>query len=120
MKKITFSASYTVEASYIMAIVLLSLSCLIQTAFVRCREAVGTMRLHQVVEQLRGQEKEQQREWTIGQGAGQAERLKDKAVGRTELPGGEKEIWSSIHAPEDMMRMMTIFDEKEKSQGSEH
>ncbi len=116
-------ASYTVEASYIMAIVLASLALLIQTAFDRYREETGIMRLHHVVEQLRGQMTETERDLSDASWQGSV-RVKDNRIwsldnlpwegpevtGSVEGNGWQKEIRAHVHSPEDMMRMMALAD----------
>ncbi len=126
-------ASYTVEASYIMAIVLASLAILIQTAFDRYRQETGIMRLHHVVEQMRGQMTETERELTDTAWQGSVQ-MKDNKIwsldnlpwegpevkGSVEGNGWQKEISAHVHSPEDMMRMMALADLLEKiSEGEE-
>lgn len=96
------SASYTVEAAYVMTIVLLSMLLLIRTAYERCRENTEMMRLHQMVEYVRCQEDGQQR--------GGALRKGDKVYGTMESGGRHREIEAGVHEPENRMRMLTIFD----------
>ncbi len=85
-----------------MTIVLLSMSLLIRTAYERCREDTGMMRLHQMVEYVRCQEDEQQR--------GGALRKGDKVYGIIESGSRHREIEAGVHEPENRMRMLTIFD----------
>lgn len=104
------SASYTVEASYVMAVVILSLALLIRTAYGRYLEAVGIMRLHHIVEFMRGQEKSEQRDFSVTDGTGNVVRKKDKVLGNVSGGTWKKEISAGVHRPEDWMRMLTIFD----------
>jgi hypothetical protein len=108
-----FSASYTVEASYVMAIVLLSLSVLIRTAYGRYQEETAVMRLHHVVEQLRGQEGEEENGRTFGPSSGgwsgQVKRNSGKVQGSLEGEICSKEIEEQIHEPENMMRKVSIW-----------
>lgn len=105
-------ASYTVEAAYIMAITLLALSVLIGNAYAQYREKTNVMRLHHIVEQLRGrEEEEEERERTISDGEwiGQIKRYGKKIEGTLKSRTKERGIETEVHAPEDMMRRMTIF-----------
>ena len=76
-----FSASYTVEATYVLAITLLALSVLICSGYTKYKEETGIMRLHHMVEQVRGQEQKEDR----------------------------SHIEVKNHEPENMMRLTTIF-----------
>lgn len=102
-------ASYTVEASYIMAIVILSLALLIHTAYYRCKKETGIMRLHHVVEMARGQGDELETEFDSAGMTGYGERKKEEAAGRIGEDGWEKEISIKVHRPEAFMRMLTVF-----------
>lgn len=124
-------ASYTVEASYVMTIVILALTLLIQTAYSRCCEETGIMRLHHRVELLRSCEIEAQQavflqpweeqgseswiadmEGTFSSQtwSGEVLREEQKIQGNACGDGWQKEITAQIHAPENQMRMLTIFD----------
>lgn len=106
------AASYSVEASYIMAMTLLALSVLIRSAYAEYREETNIMRLHHIVEQLRGwDEYGEKKERTIsgGEWIGQVSRYEKEVEGILKSQTKEREIETKIHAPEDMMRMMTIF-----------
>lgn len=105
-----YSASYTVEASYIMAMVLLALAVLIRAAYTQCREETGIFRLHHVVEQLRGQETQIQKEFSGGTWRGQAHRDETQVMGKVQGQTWEKEIQADVYEPEEMMRMLTIFE----------
>lgn len=104
-------ASYTVEASCVMAIVLLSLSMLIQTAYSRCRQETGVMRLHHTVEMLRCREEETQWDCSSGAWSGQAVREDGQVSGTAAGDDWQKEITARIRDPESMMRMLTVFDD---------
>lgn len=110
-----FSASYTVEASYIMAMTLLLLSVLIRVGYTRYKEETGIMRLHHVVEQIRGQEKEKERTVDTGGRKIKVERTEIQVKGSLRYQNDEKGIEVKIHEPENMMRMMTIFQPKDGS-----
>ena len=109
MWKARYRASYTVEASYIMARVIFALAILIRVSYVQCRETTGQLKLHHMVYRLRGQETEEIVDFTIGQRNGSVNRDQDLIRGSVEEGHGTKEIEVRIHAPEDMMRRMTIF-----------
>ena len=108
MKK-TYAASYTVEASYVMAIVIFSLAILIKAAYTQCKEQTGVFKLHYVVEQLRGQEAQEELEFLVSQWKGYAVREEGKVEGTLEGSSWTKEIQVSVHNPEKLMRMSTIF-----------
>lgn len=104
-----FKASYTIEAAYIMAITFLALSVFIRTAYEQYEKETGMMRLHHIAEQLRGQEKEEERSVSLGRWKLQVDRDRNEVEGRLEGERGGKEIITKIHDPENMMRMMTIL-----------
>lgn len=108
--KLRFKASYTVEASYVMAIVLMSLAALIGAACRQSQEETATMRLQHMVELMRSQEEEDERTFEGAAWSGNARREGNKVVGSVSGDGWSKEIEVKIHEPEDMMRMLTIFD----------
>lgn len=116
-----FSAGYTVEASYIMAMVLLSLSVLIRSGYTKYKEETGIMRLHHVVEQLRGQEKEEDKVLNLGEWNIEAGRFKTKAEGTFKDRGRQKKIQAGVHEPENMMRLLTVFqpNQRESRSGNE-
>lgn len=103
-------ASYTVEASYIMSIVLLSMSLLVRSAYVNCRQETGIMRLHHMVEWMRGQEENQASEISSAAWQGKVKRNGAKVEGDVHGVGWQKEISAEAHEPENMMRMLTVFD----------
>ena len=65
MKK--YKASLTVEASYVMAMVVFALAVLVRTAYSRCVETAEVMKLHWRVEQLRYQEEDREKSLNFGQ-----------------------------------------------------
>ncbi len=105
-----FSASYTVEASYIMAIVFLSLGVLILAAHDRCREKTAVMRLHHISELVRGQAEENERDVVSGTWNGEAVRRGRKVRGVLDGEEPRLEIELRVHEPENMMRALTILD----------
>lgn len=97
-------ASITVEASYVMAIVLLSLACLIGVAYDRCREYTAVMTLHYHVERMRGQEAEKKADLASASWKGQVKRDEKRVIGQAEGEGWSKVITVDIHMPEEFMR----------------
>ncbi len=114
-----FSASYTVEASYVMAIVILSLAVLIRTAYGQCVEFTGFMRLHYMVEFVRSREAETEKKLSLSGGGGSVQRKDDEVSGTAVGDGWEKEIEASVHEPEKLMRMLTVFDQMIKGDGDD-
>ncbi len=104
-------AVMTVEASYVMAIVLLSLACLIGVAYDRCREYTAVMTLHYHVERLRGQEEEKKSDLMFGGWKGQVKREEKQVIGLAEGEGWSKEIMVDIHMPEEFMRKAAAAEE---------
>lgn len=104
------SASMTVEASYIMVMVLLSLAVLIRTAYVECGKTAKIMELHRAVERLRFGEEAQEKRLPHGQ----AKRDKDQVEGYIEGGSWKKEILSGVYEPEEMLRKIAAF-EKDKA-----
>ena len=103
-----------------MAIVLFSLAALIGTAFDRSRETAGTMRLQHALEMMRGQADEERKEFSASAWSGSAEKDGDQVTGSVCGNGWQKEISVHIHEPENMMRMLTIFDgEDGEAEGEE-
>ena len=105
-----FQASYTVEASYIMAIVIFSLAFFISRAYDMCREEAAVMSLHHISEWLKGQTEESKRDVSFSQWNGQVVRSDRKVNGILQGDGLKMEIELRVHKPEDMMRFLTIFD----------
>lgn len=99
-------ASLTVEASYVMAMVILSLAVLIRTAYSQCARTTAVMKLHWRVEQLLGQEEDQDKALDHGQ----VSREDGKVEGYIRTAGWEKEISVGVHEPEEALRLITIFE----------
>lgn len=93
-----------------MAMVLLSLAMLIQTAYSRCRQETGIMKLHHTVEMLRCREDETSWDFSSGAWTGQAEKDAGQVCGSAYGEDWKKEITLKIREPEQMMRMLTVFD----------
>lgn len=108
----SLSAGITVEASYVMALVLMVLAVLIRTALGQCRYTTQVMRLHHVTEQLRYQETDEERTWSHGQ----VRRKNGHVDGYAKTDGWEKTITEKAHEPEEILRMLTIFQRKEGQQ----
>ena len=106
------SASMTVEASYIMAMVLLSLAVLIRTAYFECGKTTKIMQLHWAVERLRIGEEGQEKPLPHGQ----AKRDKDQVKGYIDTGSWEKEIISGVYEPEEMLRKIAAFEKDEAMQ----
>ncbi len=117
MKKRGKRASYTVEASCVMAVTLMSLAMLIGTAYRRSREETGIMRLHHLVELVRGQEEEKEMDIAGTAWKGSVRRESSGGAGSVRGDGWGKEIEIHAHEPENMMRMLTIFDHLEERFG---
>ncbi len=109
MWKKRYKASYTVEASYIMAIVIFALAVLIRSSYAQCQETTGQLKLHHMVYQLRGQETGEEMDFAVGQWDGSVKRERNLIKGRLHGDGWNREIEVQVHAPEEMMRRMTIF-----------
>lgn len=99
-------ASLTVEASYVMAMVILALAVLIRTAYGQWARTTEVMKLHWRVEQLRYQEEDQERSL----GHGQVTRESGKVEGYVQTPGWEKAISAGVHEPEEALRIITVFE----------
>lgn len=99
-------ASMTVEASYVMATVIIALAVLIRTAYGQCARTTGVMKLHWRVEQMRYQEEDQERSLDHGQVA----RKSGKVEGYVQTAGWEKAITAGVYEPEEALRLITIFE----------
>lgn len=99
-------ASMTVEASYIMAMVILCLAVLIRTAYDQCGKATKVMNLHYIVEQLRWREEEQSR--TLKQGC--VNRDSEQVDGYIDGRTWRKEITVELYEPEKILREMAVFE----------
>lgn len=108
-----YKASYTVEASFIMAIVLSVMVSLIQFAYRQCRQTNGNMRLQEMVEVLR------HRETMPGDSLAldtvpyqiEVERGMSRVSGRVEGGNWSLSIESNIYEPEEFMRLLTLVQE---------
>lgn len=98
-------AGMTVEASYVMTMVILALAFLIRTAYGRYRRATEVMHLHHVEEQLRYREEEEERVLPDGQ----AVRSSGRVEGYVRQDDWEKEITMKVHEPEELLRKLTIW-----------
>jgi len=99
----------TVEASYVMAIVIFTLAVLIRTAYFQYRKTGEVMGLHCVVEQLRCREEEQAKILPHGQ----AERSGSQVEGYIDGGTWKKEITAGVHEPEGFLRKIGIFEKGE-------
>ncbi len=100
------SASITVEASYIMGMVILVMAVLIRTAYFQCQKTVETMRLHYIVECLRSREDKQIKILPHGQ----AERTLEQVEGYIDTGTWKKEITAGVYEPERILRNMAAFE----------
>lgn len=117
LQKKTIPAGFTVEASYVMAIVLFSLACLIGTAYRQSRQETGIMLLHFGVERLRGQEGKETMEVVSGNAKGTVLRKEKCAAGKMQGNGWTMEIEAGLHDPEEYMRKLTIFEAEARVNG---
>lgn len=99
------AASLTVEASYVMAMVIVALAVLIRAAYSQCARTTDAMKLHWRVEQLRCQEDDQEKALERGQ----VTRESGKVEGYIKSAGWEKEISAGAYEPEEALRLITIF-----------
>lgn len=99
------SGSMTVEASYVMALTVLSLAVMIRASCFQCRKTVDVMNLHCTVERLRYREEEKQAELPYGRAEKESGRIK----GYTDTGRWKKEIDSKVSDPEEILRKMAVF-----------
>ena len=104
MKK--YKASLTVEASYVMAMVVFALAVLVRTAYSRCVETAEVMKLHWRVEQLRYQEEDREKSLNFGQ----VVKSSGKVEGYIHDGDWEKESAAGVHEPEEALRLITMFE----------
>ena len=114
-----YQASYTVEATYVMSMVIFAVVILIRTGYAQSQEITGSLKLHHRIYQLRGQEEAYRTDFTVGQWMGSACREGDQIWGTVESMGEQLEIRMKTNDPEEMMRRLTIFqsDGQEKTNG---
>lgn len=113
-----YSASYTIEASYIMAIILGALTILLSAAYDQCRQETGIMRLHHQVELVRGQDDDKKIEFTSGGAAGKCEKKRNEISGEIKGDNWGREISAKAHRPEEFMRMISVFQEESGDKGN--
>lgn len=108
-----YEASYTVEASFIMAIVLFTMVSLIQFAYRQCRQTNGNMRLEEMVEVLRHRETIPGDSLSVDTVPYQieAERGLLTVSGHVSGDGWSLNIESGIYEPEEFMRLLTLIQE---------
>ena len=109
-------ASYTVEASYIMSIVILSLAVLIRTAYGQYRDKTSLFLMNYAVERLYGQEDKKSEPLQYGSASGNAERTKTQVTGTIRYQGRVRSIQKRVHEPEEVLWMMTIFQKSEEAE----
>lgn len=108
-----YMASLTVEASYVMPMVIFALAVLVRTAYGECIETTEVMRLHWRVEQLRYQEEDQEKILDKGK----VSKNSEKVEGYIHFPEWEKEITAGVHEPEETLRLITIFEPDGQQEG---
>ena len=109
-------ASYTVEASYIMSIVILSLAVLIRAAYGQYRDKTSLFLMNDAVERLYGQENNKNETLQYGLASGNAERTKSQVTGTIRCQGRVRSIQKRVHEPEEVLWMMTIFQKSEEAE----
>lgn len=105
--------SYSVEAAFVMGVVLFAMVALIQTAYAQCRQTTGRMRLQEMVEVLRHRESEAGDSLMLEAAAYQLQAKKGqfKVKGRAEGDNWSLEIESDRYEPEEFMRLLTLIQE---------
>ena len=109
-------ASYTVEASYIMSIVILSLAVLIRAAYGQYRDKTSLFLMNDAVERLYGQENNKNETLQYGLASGNAERTKSQVTGTIRCQDRVRSIQKRAHEPEEVLWMMTIFQKSEEAE----
>lgn len=125
--KSELTASYTIEAAYVMTIVLLALSSLIQLAYQIRRETVSAIYLQQAVEKVRYGEEELRIEEvqqslndrTGGAGADQNWKLGIDKKASDITAHGQVGNWKlvmedEVFDPENWIRMITLLEQKKE------
>lgn len=113
MVKKYYEGSYTVEATFVMGVILFAMVTIIRTAYVQCRQVTGNMRLQEMVEVLR------HRESKVGDSlfidavpykiGAKKELLSVK--GRVEGENWSLILESGLNEPEEFMRLLTLIQE---------
>lgn len=108
-----YEASYTVEASFIMAIVLFTMASLIQFTYRQCRQTTGNMRLQEMVEVLRHRETAPGDTLSVDGGPYQIEAKRGLLNVRGHVKGENWNLYieSGIYEPEEFMRLLTLIQE---------
>lgn len=105
-KEFQLTASITVEAAYVMVMVILALTIMIQAAYGQCKKTTEVMKLHYIVEQVRHQEEKKNCILPHGQVSCNSGQVK----GYIHTEAWEKEIVVQVHEPEELLRKMTILE----------
>lgn len=100
-------AGIAVEASYVMAMVILALAVLIKGAYGQCGRITRVMNLHCAVQMRRSQEEPQEKSWPWGYVSIESGRVK----GYMRSGDWEKQITVPFHEPEETLRKLTIPEE---------
>lgn len=105
--------SYTVEATFVMGVILFAMAALIRTGYGQCRQTTGNMRLQEMVEVLRHRESEAGDILRLDAAAYhlQAKKGQFKVKGRVEGGNWSLDIESDRYEPEEFMRLLTLIQE---------
>lgn len=115
MKKL--AGSYTVEATLVMSIVLFTMAAFIRFGYQQCRQATGTMRLHEMVEIMRHQEKgEEQRSINASAYQIYAEKKGSQVKGTIQGDGWKLTIENRVFEPEEFIRKLTLLPEEKQGE----
>ena len=107
-------ASYTVEASYIMSMVILSLAVLTRAAYGQYLDKTSLFLMNYAVERLYGQEENKSEALQYGSVSGNAVRTKTQVTGTICGQDHMRSIQKRVHEPEEVLWMMTIFQKNEE------
>lgn len=106
------SAVYTVEASYVLAIVMLSVAVLIRSAYVQYQDKTSWFLMNNAVERLYGQEEKCRESFGYAAAWGKAERTGTFVSGTIQTSVFSRSIQKRLHEPEEVLWMTTIFQKK--------
>ena len=96
-------ASYTVEASYIMSMVILSLAVLIRAAYGQYLDKTSLFLMNYAVERLYGQEENKSEALQYGSVSGNAVRTKTQVTGTICGQDHMRSIQKRVHEPEEVL-----------------
>ena len=110
-----FAAVYTVEASYVMSLVILSLAILIGAAYDQYRDKTSLFLMNNTLERLYGQEEKRKDTLQYGAFTGSAERTELQVSGTIRYRDRVRKIQKRLHEPEEMLWMMTIWGQSKEA-----